>query len=141
MATPKTLGIETEFGVVHRGVPESDPVSASSLLINAYLAPLADADAPGGVGWDFEHEQPDRDARVAPDPHARPPRADTRLLTTVLTNGARYYVHHAQPELSGPEVADARSAVIWDSAAVLFLQRPMVAARRFLPPDEEIVVH
>ena len=37
MAVPKTLGIETEYGIVHRGVDSPNPISASSLLINAYL--------------------------------------------------------------------------------------------------------
>lgn len=141
MATPKILGIETEFGVVHRGVAESDPVAASSLLINAYVARLADQASGRAVGWDFEHEQPGRDARGAPDPDARPPRVETNLVNAVLTNGARFYVDHAHPELSGPECADARSAVVWDRAAELILQRAMVAARRFLPPGEEIIVH
>src|SRR5699024_4316360 len=101
MATPKILGIETEYGVMHRGVADPNPVTASSLLINAYLADL-DAEA-SRIGWDFEHEQPDRDARGGRDHDARPPQVETHLLNAVLTNGARYYVDHAHPEMSGPE--------------------------------------
>ena len=37
MALHKVLGIETEYGIVVRGAGESNPVSASSLLINAYV--------------------------------------------------------------------------------------------------------
>ena len=36
MALPKVCGIETEYGIVVRGA-ENNPVSASSLLINAYV--------------------------------------------------------------------------------------------------------
>ena len=142
MALPKILGIETEFGVLHRGIPESNPVTASSLLINAYLSSLEDrGDAAPAVDWDFEDEHPDQDARGRHDPNARPPGIETHLVNAVLTNGARYYVDHAHPELSGPECADARSVVVWDRAAEVILQRSMAAARRFLPPDQEIVVH
>ena len=37
---PQGLGIETEYGIVLRGAGESNPVTASSLLINAYVAEL-----------------------------------------------------------------------------------------------------
>ena len=37
MALPKVCGIETEYGIVVRGA-ENNPVSASSLLINAYVS-------------------------------------------------------------------------------------------------------
>ena len=36
MAIPKVCGIETEYGIVVRG-GDNNPVSASSLLINAYV--------------------------------------------------------------------------------------------------------
>jgi Pup amidohydrolase len=59
----------------------------------------------------------------------------------VLTNGARYYVDHAHPELSTPECGDARSVVRFDRSAEVILQRSMEAARRVLPPGQEIVVY
>ena len=37
MAVPKIVGIETEFGIMVRGTSDWNPVSASSLLINAYV--------------------------------------------------------------------------------------------------------
>src|SRR5437588_4660067 len=40
MAIKKVCGIETEYGIVLRGVGESNPVTASSLLINAYVSQL-----------------------------------------------------------------------------------------------------
>ena len=141
MALRKILGIETEFGIVHRGVPESNPVTASSLLINAYLADLARVDDAGGrVGWDFEDESPGNDARGDLGP-AQPPEVETHLVNAVLTNGARYYVDHAHPEMSSPECGDARAVVVYDRASELILQRSMVAAGRMLPDHEEVVVH
>ena len=61
MAVPKVCGIETEYGILVRGpVSEAaaNPVSASSLLINAYLSATHRK-----VGWDFDHERPGTDAR------------------------------------------------------------------------------
>ncbi|MEO6987162.1 MAG: depupylase/deamidase Dop [Aquihabitans sp.] len=141
MALHKVLGVETEFGIMHRGVRESNPVTASSMLINAYLADLAyEADHGPRVGWDFQDESPGRDAR-GPSGPSSPPEVETHLLNAVLTNGARYYVDHAHPEVSTPECADAFSIVVYDRAAERILQRSMVAANRMLPDGEELVVH
>ena len=43
MALAKILGLETEFGIVLRGTGESNPIAASSVLINAYMGELARA--------------------------------------------------------------------------------------------------
>ena len=43
MALPKIIGLETEFGIVLRGTGESNPIAASSVLINAYMGELARA--------------------------------------------------------------------------------------------------
>ena len=69
------------------------------------------------------------------------PEIETHLVNAVLTNGARYYVDHAHPELSTPECADARSIVVFDKAAELILRRSMDAARALLPEGQEIVVY
>ena len=117
MAQQKVLGIETEFGIVVRGAGESNPVTASSLLINAYVNELERQRSAGPkVAWDFEDESPGNDAR-GPSGPSSPPDVETHLVNAVLTNGARYYVDHAHPELSTPECADARSIVVYDRAA------------------------
>ena len=144
MAVPKTLGIETEYGIVHRGVDDPNPISASSLLINAYLSRRAD---PGGgpgaprVGWDFVDESPAVDVRGFTLLDAMAPEIETHLVNAVLTNGARYYVDHAHPELSTPECADALSVVLQDRAAEMILIESMEAANEFLPEDQELVVY
>ena len=143
MAVSRVLGIETEYGVVHRGAEEPNPIAASSLLINAYLARcghVADSGS-GPVGWDFIDESPGNDARGFSSAGALAPEVETHLVNAVLTNGARYYVDHAHPELSGPECADARTAVVYDRAAELIAQASMDAARPLLPPGEDIVLY
>ena len=145
MALRKIIGVETEYGILVRGAAESNPIAASSVLINAYVQELARAGAGSRtsprVGWDFEDEHPDIDARGFTAETALAPEVETHLVNAVLTNGARYYVDHAHPELSTPECADPRSIVVFDKAGELILQRSMQAAKSLLPPGEEIVVY
>jgi proteasome accessory factor A len=145
VALRKIIGVETEYGILVRGAAESNPIAASSVLINAYVQELARAGAGSRttprVGWDFEDEHPDVDARGFSTDSALAPEVETHLVNAVLTNGARYYVDHAHPELSTPECADARSIVLYDKAAEVILQRSMRAATALLPPGEEIVVY
>jgi Pup amidohydrolase len=145
VALRKIIGIETEFGIIVRGAGESNPIAASSVLINAYVHELARAssgrsEAPK-VGWDFEDEHPDIDARGFTAEGSLAPEVETHLVNAVLTNGARYYVDHAHPELSTPECADPRSVVVYDKAAEVILARSMRAAVDVLPPGQEIVVY
>ena len=134
MAVPKVCGIETEYGVVLRGAGDANPVLASSVLINGYVEHHR-------VGWDFEDESPQRDARGAGREGAQAPEVETHLVNTVLTNGARYYVDHAHPEYSTPECADAAELVVADKAGERVLARSMQAARRLIEPGQEIVVY
>ena len=136
MAIRKVLGIETEYGIVLRGVAESNPIQASSVLINAYVSSLARK-----VGWDFEDESPGNDARGYRVDGSSPPEVETHLVNAVLTNGARYYVDHAHPEISTPECADAHEVVLWDKAAERILVASMEAAKALLPEGQEIVVY
>jgi Pup amidohydrolase len=136
VAIPKVCGVETEYGILLRGPAESNPIAASSVLINAYVASLQRR-----VGWDFEDESPGNDARGYSVADASPPEVETHLVNAVLTNGARYYVDHAHPELSTPECRDAREVVVWDKAAERILIESMRAATATLPPGHEVVVH
>jgi len=136
VAIRKVCGIETEFGIVLRGAGDSNPMAASSLLINAYVASLQRK-----VGWDFEDETPGNDARGYRVEGASAPEVETHLVNAVLTNGARYYVDHAHPELSTPECSDAREVVVWDKAAERILVQSMRAADATLPAGQEVVVY
>jgi len=139
MALPKVCGIETEYGIVVRGA-ENNPVSASSILINAYIAATT-RKPEARVGWDFEDEQPANDARGFSLDDVFAPEIETTLVNAVLTNGARYYVDHAHPEISIPEVTTALEAVRWDRAAEEIIRRSMRHARSVLPDGGEIVIH
>lgn len=138
MALPKVCGIETEYGIVVRG-GDNNPVSASSLLINAYVA--ATNRERGRVGWDFEDEQPDNDARGFMLEHSTAPEVETMLVNAVLTNGARYYVDHAHPEISTPEVTTALEAVLWDRAAEEIVRASMRHVAALLADGAEMIVH
>ena len=119
-------------------------MSASSLLINSYLAAVArerNRSDHARVGWDFEDEQPANDARGFSLDPTLAPEVETTLVNAVLTNGARFYVDHAHPEISTPEVRDAREAVVWDRGADEIVRAAMVAARTMLPDGAEIIIH
>jgi Pup amidohydrolase len=136
VAIPKVCGIETEYGIVVRGAGDNNPVTASSLLINAYVAKLA-----GKVGWDFVDETPGNDARADWRELVFPPEVETHLVNAVLTNGARYYVDHAHPEISTPECLTAHDVVVWDRAGEEILLESMEAAGWHLPAGGELVVY
>ena len=110
MAIAKVCGIETEYGIVVRG-SDLNPIAASSLLINAYLGAINRR-----ITWDFVDETPGNDARGFRLEDAFPPEVETHLVNAVLTNGARYYVDHAHPEISTPECANALEVVRFDRA-------------------------
>ncbi len=138
MALTKVCGIETEYGIVVRG-GDNNPVSASSMLINAYIA-ATNRDR-GRIGWDFEDEQPANDARGFSLDESLAPEVETMLVNAVLTNGARYYVDHAHPEISTPEVTTAREALVWDRAAEEIVRASMGHVVSLLPEGGEIIIH
>ncbi len=135
MAIPKVCGIETEFGI-HTSGGDGNPVTASSLLVNAYAASVQRQ-----TGWDFEDETPANDARGFSREGAMPPMVETHLANTVLTNGARFYVDHAHPEYSTPECADPLELVRYDKAGEETLRRAMAAAEAAFPEAPRIVTY
>lgn len=144
MAVPKVVGIETELGIMVRGTNDWNPVSASSLLINAYVGGITGSldTRASSVAWDFIDETPGADARdLMPLEFALPPEVETHLVNSVLTNGARYYVDHAHPEISTPECRDALSLVRFDRAAELIAVVSMERAKALLPEGQEIVLY
>ena len=135
MAIHKVCGIETEYGIITRGF-DSNPVVASSVLVNAYAGNF-----PQLTGWDFADETPGSDARGFALEDAFPPEVETHLVNSVLTNGARYYVDHAHPEVSTPECTSAAQVVLFDRAAEEVIRRSALSANEKLPPGHEIVLY
>jgi proteasome accessory factor A len=123
------MGIETEYGISVPGQPGANAMVTSSQVVNAYLA--ASAAKARRARWDFEEENPLRDARgfdlarEVADP-TQLTDEDLGLANVILTNGARLYVDHAHPEYSTPECTSPRDAVIWDKAG----ERVMADAAR-----------
>ena len=66
---------------------------------------------------------------------------ETHLANAVLTNGARFYVDHAHPEYSSPEVASPLEAVLYDAAGEEVLRQAMAAAVERYPDAPPIVVY
>jgi proteasome accessory factor A len=104
------------------------------MLINAYVAATSRK-----VGWDFEDESPANDARGIDLDAFFPPEIETTLVNAVLPNGARYYVDHAHPEISIPEVTDAADAVVWDRAADEIARASMQHVRSILGGGEIVL--
>ena len=135
MSVPKVCGIETEYGIVVRGLDMS-PMTASALLVNAH--------SDEGLGlraWDFSGEHPDRDDSLGWRPEADYPEVEMVMANAVLTNGARFYVDHAHPEVSTPECTGPRQVVVYDRAAEEIVRASMRRANARLGPGAEMVVH
>ncbi|MGI5169475.1 depupylase/deamidase Dop [Spirillospora sp. CA-253888] len=135
MSVRRVMGIETEYGISVPGQPGANAMVTSSQVVNAYLA--ASAARARRARWDFEEENPLRDARgfdlarEVADP-TQLTDEDLGLANVILTNGARLYVDHAHPEYSAPECTNPLDAVTWDKAG----ERVMAdaAARAALVP-------
>ena len=119
MSVRRIMGTETEYGIAVPGNPGANAMVTSTQVVNAYLA--ASAARARKARWDFEEENPLRDARgfdlgrEGADP-SQLTDEDLGLANVILTNGARLYVDHAHPEYSTPELTGPRDVVVWDKA-------------------------
>ena len=137
MSIPKICGIETEYGISVRDYSEFNPILASSLLINAYAKPAFKR-----VKWDYEEENPLRDARgFERAPAETPAEDDSGLVNVILPNGSRYYVDHAHPEYSSPECSNPRDLVVWDKAGERILEDSIAAAGAIVPDGPGISIY
>ena len=138
MAIPKVMGIETEYGITVSGAHDFNPVMASSVLINSYVAAELRR-----VRWDYEEETPLRDARGFETivPADAPTDEDLGLANVILTNGARYYVDHAHPEYSTPECTNPRDLVVHDKAGERILERSVVRATQAMQTGQRVLVY
>jgi proteasome accessory factor PafA2 len=119
MTVRRVMGIETEYAVSVPGQPGANAMVTSSQIVNAYHS--ATAARARRTRWDFEEENPLRDARGFDLSRESADASqltdeDLGLANVILTNGARLYVDHAHPEYSGPETTGPLAAVLWDKA-------------------------
>ncbi|MGH3470023.1 MAG: depupylase/deamidase Dop [Thermocrispum sp.] len=130
MTVRRVMGIETEYGISVPGHPNANAMLTSSQVVNAYAAAMHRARR---ARWDFEEENPLRDARgfdlarEAADA-SQLTDEDIGLANVILTNGARLYVDHAHPEFSTPEVTTPRDVVIWDKAGERVMEEAAIRA-------------
>jgi Pup amidohydrolase len=131
MSVRRVMGTETEYGISVPGQPGANAMVTSSQVVNAYQA--ATSARTRRARWDFEEENPLRDARgfdltrEAAD-SSQLTDEDLGLANVILTNGARLYVDHAHPEYSTPECTNPLAAVIWDKAGERVMAEAAVKA-------------
>ncbi|MFV0534375.1 MAG: depupylase/deamidase Dop [Cumulibacter sp.] len=144
MTVRRVVGTEVEYGISVPGDPTANPMLLSARLVDAYAATDTPRRKPA---WDFVHEDPLADARGsrvgsrdALDHNGTDADDDPYLANVVLTNGARFYVDHAHPEYSAPEVTNPRDAVLWDKAGERVMDE---AARRLasVPGNPQIALY
>ena len=90
---PAVMGVETEYGILAPQRPDLDPHHLSAGVVAAWDGPAT------RTTLDFDDPLPIED-----------------LHNRILGNGARFYVDHAHPEYSGPEITSAAAGVSYDLA-------------------------
>lgn len=124
----RVMGAETEFGLSQPGNPRANPMRDSARVVDAYAGPRGLKSSQNF--WDFATESPLADARgffmsiadadSSQLTHIPQDDLEAQYLANVVTeNGARYYVDHAHPEYSSPEVLTPRDIVTFDRAGDL----------------------
>jgi len=142
MTVRRVQGSEVEYGIAVTGQPHANPMVASTHVVNSYAAAHG---LTRRARWDFEEENPLRDARgfdlsrEAADP-SQLTDEDLGLANIILSNGARLYVDHAHPEYSSPEVTNPRDVVVWEKAGEAVMRLGAELAGR-LPGAYPIVLY
>lgn len=138
MAIPTVMGTEIEFGIMVKNDPDFDPISSCVLIVNAYRE-----DPDGKILWDYDQENPLADARgfqVEGEKYT-PNQQENIARNKTLINGARYYVDHAHPEYSSPEVTNARDLVIHEKAGERVIEISRREANQLLPKGAQMLIY
>ena len=138
MAIPTVMGTEVEFGIIVKNDPDFDPISSCVLLVNAYRE-----DPDGRILWDYDQENPLADARgfQVDGEKYTPNQQENIARNKTLINGARYYVDHAHPEYSCPEVTNARDLVVHEKAGERIVEMSRREATTLLPEGAVMLIH
>ncbi len=138
MAIPTVMGTEIEFGIMVKNDPDFDPISSCVLIVNAYRE-----DPDGKILWDYDQENPLADARgfqVEGEKYT-PNQQENIARNKTLINGARFYVDHAHPEYSCPEVTNARDLVIHEKAGEVVIEISRREANGLLPDGAQMLIY
>ncbi len=138
MAIPTVMGTEIEYGIMVKNDPDFDPISSCVLIVNAYRE-----DPDGKILWDYDQENPLADARgfqVEGEKYT-PNQQENIARNKTLINGARFYVDHAHPEYSSPEVTNARDLVIHEKAGERILEISRREADQLLPAGAKMLIY
>jgi proteasome accessory factor A len=138
MAIPTIMGTEIEFGIMVKNDPDFDPISSCVLIVNAYRE-----DPDNHILWDYDQENPLADARgfqVEGEKYT-PNQQENIARNKTLINGARFYVDHAHPEYSSPEVTNARDLVIHEKAGERVIEISRREANQLLPAGVQMLIY
>jgi proteasome accessory factor A len=138
MAIPTVMGTEIEFGIMVKNDPDFDPISSCVLIVNAYRE-----QPDSRILWDYDQENPLADARgfqVEGEKYT-PNQQENIARNKTLINGARYYVDHAHPEYSCPEVTNARDLVIHEKAGERVIEISRRDAESLLPEGAQMLIY
>jgi len=138
MPLPSVMGTEIEYGITVQNDRDFDPISSCVLLVNCYQD-----DESAEILWDYDQENPLADARgfsVEGEKYT-PNQQENIARNKTLKNGARFYVDHAHPEYSTPEVTNLRELLAYERAGERTLELARRAATSLLPQGQQILIH
>ncbi len=138
MAIPKVMGTEIEYGITVRNDRDFDPIASCVLLVNAYREEHLSR-----ILWDYDQENPLADARgfQVDGEKYTPNQQENIARNKTLVNGARFYVDHAHPEYSCPEVTNPRDLVIHEKAGERIVEWSRREASGLLPPGAQLLLY
>jgi proteasome accessory factor PafA2 len=138
MAIPKVMGTEIEYGITVKNDRDFDPISSCVLLVNAYREEHASK-----ILWDYDQENPLADARgfQVDGEKYTPNQQENIARNKTLENGARYYVDHAHPEYSCPEVTNPHDLVVHEKAGERIVEFSRREANTLLPGGAQMLVY
>lgn len=133
----RVFGIETEYGITIDGGEDVDVVAESIAIVRSYTTPDGLNNPDAALKWDYQLEDPHRDARgfrasellegsdetdFFEQDRARNLSFQEIKSDLVLSNGARFYNDHAHPEYSTPECLRLVDLVAQDKAGERILE-------------------
>ncbi len=163
MPVPKIMGIETEYGIARRNRTASLQATrdffkavCDELILWDYATESPTKDARGisylgaTLSPDEKNAIPIQDQAQLSDnyddgedivDHPTIALSIESDLSTVLSNGARFYIDHAHPEYCTPECVTARELVAHDKAGEYLLRQWVDQFNQECEPDHQVILY